>query len=422
MPRLFVIGLLVAGCATARPEQPAPFRLRFAIDAESEKHLLFSMFSHPDPAGLENRARSMKVPLELAHQIQGARDYSEVASAIGSMVEEEYSRNKGEMADSLKRQQEFWDANLLEFSTLVRGLTGEEWFHPEYVCNLTAFQRGASSWYGNVIHLGFALTGDLDRRIAAHELLLSHAFHIFRKHFAAAKVDDRKVWAFSEISAVLVMDDPRFDHFFPKQIHHEVNYFSQVNYQQIAPIEDKLRAVWRTRKDFADFVERSAVVLQQVGDPFDRSGEAPRDYLVLLEGTVRRGDQGLVASMKVKQPIDEKSLAPSEWDLLIDLDRDPQTHPWVLPGVTDVGVDCIVRLMWVSNRFRAEVIDFRTPEKHREPVEFSLDRDTIELRFRPEQIGSPASFDYVFLARPLVQPGERLSGMTRLPKATLEAK
>ena len=125
--------------------------------------------------------------------------------------------------------------------------------------------------------------------------------------------------------------------------------------------------------------------------------------------------------MKVKRPIDEKTLGPSEWDLLLDLDRNTSTHMWgSMPIVSDVGVEYMIRLLWMNGRFTAEAMDFRTPEKKRQPIEYSVNKDTIELRFSQEQLGIPKTFDYVFLARPLVKMGEPMGAMSRLPKATYE--
>jgi hypothetical protein len=84
-----------------------------------------------------------------------------------------------------------------------------------------------------------------------------------RKSYPNDKVSDKVVWAFSEITAVLIMEDPRFDHFWPSRVCRE-GYFSRSNYPQLASPEESLRAVYVNRKGFMDYMDKAVNILQKI--------------------------------------------------------------------------------------------------------------------------------------------------------------
>ncbi|MDD5629410.1 MAG: hypothetical protein PHU21_10125 [Elusimicrobia bacterium] len=402
----------------------APFRIRFEIDKRYEKDLIYEMFHNADPAGSESRARSMRIPAELAAKILKAKDRGEVGGDIDRLVDPEYERLSKTMGEALLERQAFWDTHLAAFSVLVKEVTGFNWFHPDYLYYVTAFQRGASSWYGNTIAGAYDLKNGLDKRIFSHELLLSHSFHIMRKYVPPDEIDDWKVWAFSEITAVLIMEDHRFDRFWPTQVHRGA-YFSQSGYPQLAPLEADLRAAYLQRKDFPDFVHRAVPILKKFDNAFGAYPSAAPPYLSLADARVRKIDDTYIATMRMKGTLQANApSAPVEFDLLIDTDQNANTRPWgALPSVQDIGVDCLARVIWAGGRFSAEVLDFRTPERHRERIDFSINDEIVEFRFRKESIGDPMVFDYVFAVRQYRTGGDGYTqlNMSRLPRGTFKA-
>ena len=147
------------------------------------------------------------------------------------------------------------------------------------------------------------------------------------------------------------------------------------------------------------------------------ASDAPR-YLIPSAITVRRQRENYVVTLKMDGLIPTHSPDPTvftEWDLLLDTDRDPTTHPWGwLPFLEDVGVDSVVRLVLLDDHLSASVADFRQREHPWQKCDFRASGSTIELTFKAALVGDPPSYDYAFAARELGNRGD--------PKVTLHQK
>ncbi len=151
---------------------------------------------------------------------------------------------------------------LPDFSKVATEVTGHDWPYEEYVCVVSAFHRGLSNWHGNKIAARYDLPPVHKRRIVAHEILLSHVFQLARRYYSPEELDDWRIWAFSEVSAVFILDDPRLRRFWP-QTRLGGDWFAQSNYPQLASLEKELKTIWDARGSFKGYLDTSVAVLRR---------------------------------------------------------------------------------------------------------------------------------------------------------------
>jgi hypothetical protein len=126
---------------------------------------------------------------------------------------------------------------------------------------VSAFHRGISDWHGNTVAADAQFAPEFKRRMVAYEVTLSHVFHVVRTRYSASTLDDWRVWAFAEITTVLLLEDARLRSFWPSV--RAGSYFAGSGYPQLAPLEAELRVLYARRRGFADYLDEAAPVLQR---------------------------------------------------------------------------------------------------------------------------------------------------------------
>lgn len=87
------------------------------------------------------------------------------------------------------------------------------------------------------------------------------------------------------------------------------------------------------------------------GDQFDSEGRpvAAEPYFDIVEVELIRSGAEYTARLKMNAPLPSTLGDPSlfaEWDVLVDIDQNRDTHPWFWPLLdNDIGVDLLIRLM-----------------------------------------------------------------------------
>ncbi len=90
------------------------------------------------------------------------------------------------------------------------------------------------------------------RRITAHELILSHYFEIYRRHYSDHNLSDNQVWALAEIAAfALTSLTETAKKFWPWDY---TGYYTNHNYPQIVGLQNKLKKVFIKGNNFDDYV------------------------------------------------------------------------------------------------------------------------------------------------------------------------
>jgi hypothetical protein len=91
------------------------------------------------------------------------------------------------------------------------------------------------------------------RRITAHELILSHYFEIYKRHYKKEKLTDKQVWMLAEIAAfALTSLTPEVKKFWSW----DTEYYTNHNYPELVKLQNKLKNVFLKRKSFDDYIKK----------------------------------------------------------------------------------------------------------------------------------------------------------------------
>lgn len=256
------VGEGAGGGAKAPTRDPHLLGLTFVVDKEFDKQMVFAMPRCRDPAGVFSRARSMGISADFVRLVREADNRAEVEHDLDRLVNGRYKLAGSRIEAGQRQYTALWRTLLPDFSKVATEVTGHDWPYDEYVCVVSAFHRGLSNWYGNKIAARYDLPPGQKRRIVAHEILLSHVFHLARRYYSPEELNDRRIWAFSEVSAVFVLDDPRLRRFWP-QTRLGGDWFARSNYPQLASLEKELKRIWDARGSFKDYLDTSVAVLRR---------------------------------------------------------------------------------------------------------------------------------------------------------------
>jgi hypothetical protein len=246
---------LLMGCLTSGNLSKAPdLKLSFVIDKEYDEEMVVSMFRSYTPAGLEARAESMGVDINLARQIRDA-DPSDAKSLASKLVEDRFARDGAAIQASIADFGAEWEDLLPLFSRVVVETTESAWIHPEYICVVSVIHLGLSNWYANKVAVNFVRGRAYNGKMLAQEIALSDVFQLLRRRYPREELNDWQVWAFSEITASLVLDDPKFQMLWPPSP-------LLSNYPQLVALRPKLKDLFDHRTSYMDYEDKSVPLLK----------------------------------------------------------------------------------------------------------------------------------------------------------------
>ncbi len=171
-------------------------------------------------------------------------------------IEELYREEMPGIRLKQKLYQKSWNKINDEFSKYVETTTGYNWAYPEYICVLSPVTRGASNWgHAPVIIRDYRDIPYQMRRMTAHELILSHYFEIYRRHYASEGLKDGQVWALAEIAAFALTSLTKdAESFWPGH----TGYYYNHKYFHIVGLQKELRKAFIEsieRKDFDSYIK-----------------------------------------------------------------------------------------------------------------------------------------------------------------------
>ena len=259
------VAIALTSCATEKTglniRQIPVLQLSFVVDKRFDVKGVVSMFRQDDPAGIDSRARSMAVDLEAAKRIHDATSLSEARQLAEKLVDSRFTEDGAAIRRSITSFQDLWIDLLPLFSTVVVETTQSPWVHSRYDCVVSSIHPGLSSWRGNKVAVKYDSSPELKRRILAHEIVLSDVFQLFRQRYTRFALNDWQVWAFAEITAVFILDDPRLQGFWP-DFPRSGKYFVHSNYPQLAGIEKRLKEVFDERTSYISYEQQAAGILR----------------------------------------------------------------------------------------------------------------------------------------------------------------
>jgi len=98
------------------------------------------------------------------------------------------------------------------------------------------------------------------RRTTAHELILSHYFEIYKRHYKAEGLKDGQVWALAEIASFALTsltDDVK--KFWPWDTEHYTNH----NYPHIVDMQNNLKQPFLKRENFDDYIKKGISLVKK---------------------------------------------------------------------------------------------------------------------------------------------------------------
>lgn len=250
---LMVFSIFLFSCATNN------FQIKFVKDKSYDEKMIYNMFKYNDPAGLESRSKSMGIDFQFATIIRNSVNFSEIEKELNELVDSRYQKMENVINDSIEGYQKAWNEIINEFSNEVQNVIGEKWFYNTYYCVISPFHPGISNWNGNKVVRKCGEDPINQRRITAHEVVLSQVFQVCRKYYDKRKVDDWKIWAISEITTVFILDESKMLKYWGNYNPPE-NYFSKSNYPQLADLEQQLKILYKQKLSFKSYIDNAIKV------------------------------------------------------------------------------------------------------------------------------------------------------------------
>ncbi len=158
------------------------------------------------------------------------------------------------MKYSQKEYQKSWDEINDIFSAYIEKETGYKWFYKNYYCVISAINPGISNWGdGPKIIRWWYENAFAQRRVTAHELIISHYFEIYNHYYKQYKLKDGQVWALAEIAALALTSlNPGIEKLWPWDIS---GYYVDHNYPQVVKLQSRLKKTFLKRKNFDDYIK-----------------------------------------------------------------------------------------------------------------------------------------------------------------------
>ena len=177
------------------------------------------------------------------------------------IIENRYKSSLRFLKLTTKLYQQSWDEINDDFSKYVEKTTGYSQFYKEYECVLSVVHRGISNW-GDApkIVRDWRENPYSMRRTTAHELILSHYFEIYKRHYKAEGLKDGQVWALAEIASFALTsltDDVK--KFWPWDTEHYTNH----NYPHIVDMQNNLKQPFLKRENFDDYIKKGISLVKK---------------------------------------------------------------------------------------------------------------------------------------------------------------
>lgn len=192
-----------------------------------------------------------KYDLQFAGNKLATQDLNKQYSALGNILKY-----------TAKEYQKSWNKINCDFSLYIEKVTGYNWFYKNYYCVVSPTHAGISNWgYGNKVIRWWKENAYIQRRITAHELILSHYFEIYRHHFSQHKLSDGQVWALAEICAfTLTSLTPEVKKFWPWDTN---GYYYSHNYPQLVSLQKTMKSIFLSRRNFNDYIVKGIKLVEK---------------------------------------------------------------------------------------------------------------------------------------------------------------
>ena len=215
-------------------------KLEFIIDRDYDARMIYEMLvAQKKSKDLEYQSENMGISLTVAKKIASVKSYKEAGEIIQPIVRGRYKELLPQLEKAREEYQKSWDKINNAFFERLEELTRFPMQHKKFYCVISAFHIGISNWGGNKIVRKYDEGADKQRKITAHELIISHIFSFARAKYPRA--DDRKIWQLTEVYAfVITALDAKMRSLWPWE-EKEINIGH--NYPELLPLQKKYAKV-----------------------------------------------------------------------------------------------------------------------------------------------------------------------------------
>lgn len=157
--------------------------------------------------------------------------------------------------------QKAWDEIGNFFFKQVEQITQHPWKFKKYECVLSLVHQGLSNWGGNKIVRSWAENPYSQRKITAHELIITYLWDYLDKQ-GYKKLPDKKKWAFCEITAWAITGlEKRLVQKCWPWITEAEKWPLKHNYPELIPLQKKIRPLYEKRTSFKRYAEKALKVI-----------------------------------------------------------------------------------------------------------------------------------------------------------------
>jgi len=230
-------------------------KLIYKIDKKYDEEMLWEFMPTKGKDYLQKLANLLRVDIEDL-DIEIKLNKNNLEKAIKSLVDKKYKALFLFFENSSKSYQVSWNKINNDFYKMVALKTSFPWKYNKYYCVISAYHEGLSNWGGNTVARIWSVNPDTQRKVTAHELALSHFWTILDNNKVAKEWSNNKKWKYSEILAWCLLDlDSDFHKFWPWLLRKHL-FPENHQYQEIIPLQRKLKKLYFESKNFPDFLEK----------------------------------------------------------------------------------------------------------------------------------------------------------------------
>lgn len=179
-------------------------KLKFVIDKNYDSWMIYEILSSKSGIiDVKYQADCMGLDIKTAKKISKAKKFEDIASLISDISDERYSKIEKYMKLALEGYQSSWNEIDDDFFGRLEEITKFQIQHKAFECILSDFHIGISNWGGNKIVRSWKESPFIQRRITAHEIIISHFFsYIYTNH--PEITDKHLIWELAEIFAFII--------------------------------------------------------------------------------------------------------------------------------------------------------------------------------------------------------------------------
>ncbi|MFA5131243.1 MAG: hypothetical protein WC467_02350 [Patescibacteria group bacterium] len=233
-------------------------RLIFKIDKKYDEAMILDIIPRDAKKNKPELAELLRIDIEeLADVLQNKK--LSLKKAVSILVNNKYKRISAYLKSSALDYQKSWDKMNDDFFKLVSTKTGQAWKYKKYYCIISAYREGISSWGGNIVARRWSINADVQRRMTAHEIVLSHFWTMLENNNISRKWPNKKKWQYSEIfSWCLLGLDKDFIIFWPWLLKKDLFPLNH-QYHDLVPLQIKLKDLYFKSNNFVDFFENAII-------------------------------------------------------------------------------------------------------------------------------------------------------------------